>query len=115
MDSYDKAKDALDRFTAEGGWYIYCLQDEQWYLYNDDDKLIASSYTIEGLLGVEEVNLYCPFCCRATLHAAKPENELPTFKCATCSTKVNVLTPSTLSPGVMRDYKLVINRQDTQT
>jgi hypothetical protein len=49
MDSYDEAQSRLDLITSEAGWYVYCIEFEEWHLYNDDDELLFSAPTIEEL------------------------------------------------------------------
>jgi len=49
-DSYDAAKELLDVLTMEGGWYVYCFEEEEWQLYNEDEILIKRSKRIENLL-----------------------------------------------------------------
>lgn len=48
--AYDKAKATLDLITQEGGSYRYCCLLEEWHLFNEDDQLLNSSKTIEGLI-----------------------------------------------------------------
>ena len=58
MDSYDQAKRRLDLITSEAGWYVYCVEEEEWHLYNEDGDLLFSAPTIEELADSKQMG-YC--------------------------------------------------------
>lgn len=39
----------LDLITSESGWFVYCLEEKEWHLYNDNEELLFSAPTIEDL------------------------------------------------------------------
>ena len=49
MDSYDDAIQRLRLITSEAGWFVYCIEEEEWHLYNDEDELLFATKTVEEL------------------------------------------------------------------
>jgi hypothetical protein len=58
LDSYDIAIQKLETITKESGWYVYCFEEEEWHLYNDDGQLLFKANTIEELAECQEPNKY---------------------------------------------------------
>lgn len=58
VDSYDSAISKLETITKESGWYVYCFEEEEWHLYNEDEELLFKAKTVEELAECREPNMY---------------------------------------------------------
>lgn len=60
MDSYDTAYNRLLFITSESGWFVYCIDEEEWHLYNDAEELLFKKPTIEELVECFEPTPFYP-------------------------------------------------------
>lgn len=55
VDTYNQALKQLELITRDCGWFVYCYEEEEWHLYNDEDELLFARKTIEELAEAKQL------------------------------------------------------------